>query len=114
VQRAWALEAPIQPDDCRQPTTYFEAAERRHPGDSRGDRGQGDTDNDELRKNILGRLVENMYKRSKLFNMEIPFLDQMAKDAGVSLRRPWGRGAQSLWRGHREQGAMMVSRGTRR
>jgi hypothetical protein len=41
-------------------------------------------DPDELRKRILGKVIEGIYKRSKLYNMEIPALDQMAKEAGLS------------------------------
>jgi hypothetical protein len=47
-------------------------------------------DGDELRKRIFGKLVETAYKRGKLYNMEMPALDQMAKDAGVSLAEAMG------------------------
>jgi hypothetical protein len=40
-------------------------------------------DGDELRKHILGRLVETMYKRCKLYNMPMPDnLQRMAAEAG--------------------------------
>jgi hypothetical protein len=42
-------------------------------------------DGDELRKHILGKLVEISYKRHKLYNMPMPGLEKMASDAGVSV-----------------------------
>lgn len=41
-------------------------------------------DGDALRKHILGKLIENSYKRFKLYNMPTTELDQMAAEAGVS------------------------------
>ncbi len=41
-------------------------------------------DRDALRKHIIGKLLETSIKRHKLYNMEMPEMERMAADAGMS------------------------------
>ena len=47
-------------------------------------------DGDALRRHIREKLIETAYKRSKLYNMEIPALTRMAAEAGVDLDEAMG------------------------